>query len=100
MLPDKVFRIEEPELFFRNGNMYRLGGAELAVQIDARGLVTADGQFFGAEVANQLRQFPVAAVFVSADNAGTCKRDTFLTTSTSSRPSQGSASGTGLKPPP
>jgi len=30
MLPDKVFRIEEPELFFRNGNMYRLGGAVAA----------------------------------------------------------------------
>ena len=99
-LEGQRFGIEEPELFRGEGDMYGLGGAQFAVQIDGCGLIAADGQLPGAEVADQLGQLLITAALVFSDYRGNLQPGNFFTSSTSMIPSQGSAEGTGLKPPP
>lgn len=93
-------RIEEADSRRDQLDLRIVGIDGLAVHIDDGGLVAPDAELSAPHMTDELRIVRIASLLVSADNARHLKQRDLLTSSTSSSPSSGSASGTGLKPPP
>ena len=76
--PAKALGIEEADFLLCHLHFNHLCPAQLAVQIDRRGLVAGNFHMIGFYVTGHVRQLLVTAVFVLADKTGNLAAADFL----------------------